>query len=112
MAVLKDPERPEARRVLVEVTYQMWVPLVTIGRDDRPIDMRLQRDAEALVKESIDAMDWGGLSMLGKAFTRRCLDPWAAVRIRVVHKPLSTMKERLLARGKDAVQTLATWKVS
>lgn len=100
---------PPLRTVLVEVTYQMEVPLVTVGPRDTPIDARLQRDAEAMVTESISAMDWGGYSMLGKAFTRRALNPWGAVRVRVVHKPLTTMSERLLSRGKEAVRALATW---
>jgi len=109
---LKHPEWPEPRVVLVEVTYQMEVPLVTVGQENRPIVVRLQRDAEAMVAESINGMDWGGYSMLGKAFTGRRLDPWNAVRVRVVHKPLSTMTERLASRGKEALQTLATWSAS
>lgn len=104
MPKLTDPPRT----VLIEVTYQVEVPLVTVGNRDTPINVRLQRDAERLVAEGLTTMDWGGKSMLGKAFTRRSLDPWRAVRMRVVHKPLATMQERLLSRGKEALLRLGT----
>lgn len=94
---------PAVRTVLLEVTYLIEVPLVTVGRTEMPIEVNLQRDADALVTESVSCFDFGGYSMLGKAFSMRALDPWRAVRMKVVHKPLTTMRERLL-KTKDAAE--------
>lgn len=95
------------RSVLVEVTYQMWVPLVAVGTQDTPLLVDNQREAEALVQESIDDKDWGGYSMLGKAFTNHRLDPWSSVGVRVVRRKVSTMadrkrnKNRIVARSRS-----------
>jgi hypothetical protein len=55
------------------------------------------QQARRYLEGRIEAMDWGGYSVLGKALTLH--DPWTAVEIRVAGdfgRP--TMTERLCAR--------------
>lgn len=82
------------RTVLVEVTYQVEVPLVEAGQDDRPLKLRNALDAEMLVADALARRDWGGFTMLGKAFTRRRLSGWDAVSVKIVRKRRNTEADR------------------
>lgn len=82
----------------VEVVYQIEVPLVSAGVRDAHLRVPTRRAGERMVTECITSEDWHGRSMLGKAFTRAGLDPWTAIRMKVVRNPLSTFEARTQAR--------------
>jgi hypothetical protein len=87
-------EPTQARTVLVNVTYQVEVTVVHPGQDDRPLDVQTQRDAEMVVHDALLARDWGGYTMLGKAFSRAKLSGWDAVSVKIAHKRRSTEADR------------------
>jgi len=84
------------KRVLVEVTHQVWVDVVETGQQNTPIDVS-KAEAELLVRVALSRMDFGGYSMLGKAL--RNLNPWKATEMKVVREELPTMEDLLLNKS-------------
>lgn len=73
--------------VLVEVTYQIEVPLVEASISDEPVTAPIGvHDAIKSISIAIRDRDWGGHSTLGKAFTNARLIPWNAVNMLIVSK--------------------------
>jgi hypothetical protein len=103
MAHQDDPWVDDPRTVLVNVTYQIEVPVVEPG-DERPRCKALdvtQREAEQVVRQAIASYEWGGYSMLGKAFTERHLSGWLAVDVKVAYKQLPTEQEKLATQRRQ-----------
>jgi hypothetical protein len=86
------------KRVLVEVTHQVWVDVVEHGQNGAPLAVS-QAEAARIVRQDIEAQDWGGYSRLGNAL--RGLNPWQATHIRVAREQVArpTESDRLNGRG-------------
>jgi hypothetical protein len=86
----------EFRTVYVEVTHVVPVRVVKSGQDDEPLVVS-QDEAARLVAQDIQDMNWGGYSMLGKAFSKAGLSAWDAVNIemtaRLGRKTMSTINQ-------------------
>jgi hypothetical protein len=88
--------------VRVSITHEVLVPITKVGDTDEALpfegtDEERHQQARRYLEGRIEAMDWGGYSVLGKAL--KLHDPWTAVEIRVADDlGHYTMAERLRAR--------------
>ena len=82
--------------VTLAVTYYVEVPVTKDGPGQPALDVTYPV-AEDIVLNAMHSRDWGGYSMLGKAFQAAGLDPWKASNMRVVRTAADNIDTRTQA---------------